>query len=72
MMQPLTGEQMRQRTMIKGDEVRRNVDARGFWRRNQVAFCDIDVTQVNTSSYCNSTTEQTLKKQENCEKRCYN
>ncbi len=38
MLQPLTGEQMRHRTTVTGVEARLDVKARGFWRRNQVAF----------------------------------
>ena len=72
MLQPLTGEQMRHRTAVTGDEARLDVRARGFWRRNQVAFFDINVTHVNAASYSNSTTEQTLRKQENRKKRSYN
>ena len=72
MLQPLTGEQMRLRTAITGDEARLDVKASGFWRRNQVAFFDINVTHINTASYSNSTTEQTIKKQKNRKKRSYN
>ena len=38
MLQPLTGEQMRHRTTVTGDEARLDAKAKGFWRSNQVAF----------------------------------
>ena len=62
-LQPITGEQMRYRTATSGDEVR--LEARGFWRRNQAAFFDINVTHMNAASYKNLSQEQTLKNQEN-------
>ena len=62
MLQPLTGEQMRHRTAVTGDEDRLDITARGFCRSNQVAFFDINVTHVNAASYSNSTTEKTLRK----------
>ena len=46
MLQPLTGEQMRLRTVITGDEARLYVKATGFWRRNQVAFFDKNVNHI--------------------------
>ena len=48
-LQPITGEQMRYRTATSGDEARLDIKARGFWRRNQTAFFDINVTHVNAT-----------------------
>ena len=69
-LQPITGEQMRYRTFTSGDEVR--LEARGFWKRNQAAFFDINVTHMNAASYRNLSQEQILKNQENKKKRKYN
>ena len=71
-LQPITGEQMRCRTATSGDETRFDIKARGFWRRNQAAFFDINVTHVNAASYRNVRLEQILKNQEDKKKRKYN
>ena len=71
-LQPITGEQMRYRTATSGDEARLDIKARGFSRRNQAAFFDINVTHVNAASYRNLSQEQILKNQENKKKRKYN
>ena len=44
--QPITGEQMRYRTATSGDAARLDTKARSFWRSNQAAFFDINVTHV--------------------------
>ena len=65
-LQPIiTGEQMRYRTATSGDEARLDIKARSFWRRNQAALFDINVTHVNAASYRNLSQEQILKNQEN-------
>ena len=71
-LQPITGEQMHYRTATSGDEGRLDIKARGFWRRNQVAFFDINVTHVNAASFRNLGQEQILKNQESKKKRNYN
>ena len=71
-LQPITDEQMHYRRATSGDEAWLDIKARSFWRRNQAAFFDINVTHVNAASYRNLSQEQTLKNQENKKKREYN
>ena len=71
-LRPITDEQMRYRTATSGDEVWLDIKARGFWRRNQATFFDINVTHMNAASYRNLSQEQILKYQESKKERRYN
>ena len=68
-LQPLDGEQI---TGLIGDEARPDIRACGFWRPGQNAFFDIRVTNTNSASQANLTTEKIYGKHEKEKKRNYN
>ena len=68
-LQPLEGEQI---AGLTGDEARPDIRARGFWRPGQNAFFDIRVTNINSASQANMSTEKIYAKHEKEKKRNYN
>ena len=57
-LQPLTGEELSERSAMTTDEARCDVRARGFWSVGQVAFLDVRVSNPNANRYV----KQSLKK----------
>ena len=50
-LQPLTGEIFINNSVISSDGARADVSARGFWRKGQVAFCDVRIFNPIAKSY---------------------
>ena len=71
-LQPLTGEELCERSAITIDEARCDVSARGFWSAGQVVFLDIRVFNPNANRYVNQSLKKTYEISENEKKRAYN
>ena len=56
-LQPVTGEIFRNE-IIEGDEARLDIKARGFWRKGQMNYFDIRVTNINTNSQIHQPSEK--------------
>ena len=71
-MQPLSGETLRGRTSIKGDEARLDVSVSGFWGgRFERAFVDIRVFNPNAPSNRSQSLQATFRKHEQEKRRQY-
>ena len=68
-LQPVSGEIF---NGLSGDSARPDIRARGVWRAGQNAFFDVRVTNTQSASQVNQTTESVLRKHEQEKKRCYN
>ena len=68
---PLTGENLRYQTAIRGDEARLDIRARGLWERGQQAFLDTRVFDPNASRYLNTSIQQCYNINEKEKKRNY-
>ena len=68
---PLTGENLRYQTAIRGDEARLDIRARGLWERGQQAFLDTRVFDPNASRYLNTSIQQCCNINEKEKKRNY-
>ena len=55
---PLTGENLRYQTAIRGDEARLDIQAQGSWQRGQQAFLDVRIFYPNASRYLNTSIQQ--------------
>ena len=60
-LQPVTGEIFRNK-IIEGDEARLDIKARGFWRKGQMNYFDIRVTNINTNSQIHQPSEKIYQK----------
>ena len=69
-LQPVTGEIFRNK-IIEGDEARLDIKARGFWRKGQMNYFDIRVTNINTNSQIHQPSEKIYQKHEKEKKRKY-
>ena len=69
-LQPVTGEIFRNK-VIEGDEARLDIKARGFWRKGQMNYFDIRVTNINTNSQIHQPSEKIYQKHEKEKKRKY-
>lgn len=68
----LTGETFDLESVKKGDDVRTDVRARGFWTKGQQAFFDVRVFDPNASRHLQHTLQQCYAKNEAEKKRQYN
>ena len=68
---PLTGENMKYKSAIIGNEARLDVRVRGFWIYGQQAFLDVRVFDPNASRYVNVSLPQCYRANENEKKRHY-
>ena len=71
-LQPVTGEELCERSAITTDEARCDVSAGCFWFAGQVAFLDVRVLNPNANRYVNHNLEKTYEINENEKKRAYN
>ena len=55
---PVTNENLHYRSAIRGDEVRLDIRARGFWQKGQQAFMDVRVFDPNACRYLKSSLTQ--------------
>ena len=69
-LRPVTGEIFRNK-IIEGDEARLDIKARGFWRKGQMNYFDIRVTNINTNSQIHQPSEKIYQKHEKEKKRKY-
>ena len=67
-LQPITTERFSNST-LKGDEVRPDIKARGFWRHGQNAYFDVRVTNAESESQRNVAINSILVKHEREKKR---
>ena len=63
-LQPLTGEELCERSAITINEACYDVSARGFWSAGQVAFLDVRVFNPNTNRYVKQSLKKTYEIQE--------
>ncbi|XP_066931552.1 uncharacterized protein [Clytia hemisphaerica] len=68
-LQPIDGERV---GGLNGDNARPDVRARGVWRPGQNAYFDVRVTNTNSQSQVQVSTQKTLEKHEREKKRQYN
>ena len=68
---PLTGENMKYKSAIIGNEARLDVRVRGFWIYGQQAFLDVRVSDPNASRYVNVSLPQCYSGNESEKKRHY-
>ena len=68
---PLTGENMKYKSAIIGNEARLDVRVRGFWIYGQQAFLDVRVFDPNASRYVNVSLPQCYRGNESEKKRHY-
>ena len=71
-LQPLTGEELFERSAVTTDEARCDVSARGFWSAGQVAFLEVRVFNPNTKRYVNLSLKKTYEINEKGKKRAHN
>ena len=72
LLQPLTGEQLSAKSAVTTDEVRADIQARGFWRdRKQQEFFDVKVFNPYAKSYCDTPLANCYRKCELQKKRSY-
>ena len=71
-LQPVIGEELRERSAITTGEARCDVSARGFWSAGQVAFLDVRVFNPNANRYVNQSLKKTYEINEKEKKRAYN
>ena len=69
-LQPVRGEKFKNK-IIDGDEARLDVKARGFWRKGQLNYFDIRITNSNATSQIHQTSEKIYRKHETEKKRKY-
>ena len=67
----LSGEVLRYKTGIKGEDARADIKARGFWRRGEDAYFDVSFVNVNAESYKDEDTATILAGREQSKKREY-
>ena len=63
-LQPLTGEELFERSAITTDEACFDVNARGFWSASQVAFLDVRIINPNANRYVNHSLKKTYERKE--------
>ena len=71
---PLTGENLRYQTKIRGDEARLDIRVRGLWEKGHQAFIHVSVLDPNASRYLNTSIQQCYsinekEKKRNCNER---
>ena len=71
-LQPLTGEELCERSAITADEACCDASARGFWSASQVVFLDVRVFNPNANRYANQSLKKTYEINEKEKKRAYN
>ena len=69
---PLTGENLRYQTKIRGDEARLDIRVRGLWEKGHQAFIHVSVLDPNASRYLNTSIQQCYSINEKEKKRNYN
>ena len=71
-LQPLIGEELRERSAITTDEARCDVSARGFWSAGHVAFLDVSLFNPNANRYVDQSLKKTYEINEKEKKRACN
>ena len=69
---PLTGESLKGKTAITGNEARLDVCARGFWQAGQIALFDVRVFNPIAKRFANQNLQKAYETNEKEKKRAYN
>ncbi len=68
---PVDNKQFRLRSTNRSNSARLDIKACNFWKQGQVAFFDVRVTHVNSTTNLNHTTKEVFARHEQEEKRTY-
>ena len=71
-LQPLTAEELCEKSAISTDEARCDVSTRGFWSAGQAAFLDVRVFNPNANRHVNQSLKKIHEINEKEKKRAYN